>query len=121
MLPPPEANPRMTANPDPPSASRPAPPAVNFNMSRRVNRASYSGSMLEHPPKKLGSVWTRAALGGGRDNRSVSRARRARIPERSGIRSVGKYGGDLPTAQTGSTSGSADQRPSCPSPEQPRG
>src|SRR3954447_4706872 len=62
--PPPAANPRMTAIPEPLSASRPAPPALSFNMSRRVNRASHSGSMLEHPPKKLGSVWTRAALGG---------------------------------------------------------
>src|SRR3954469_19949248 len=98
MLPPPEANPRMTANPDPPSASRPAPPAVNFNMSRRVNRASYNGSMLEHPPKKLGSLWTRAALGGRtRQSECVSSPPRAH-PERSGIRSVGKYGGDLPTA-----------------------
>src|SRR3954447_17545335 len=79
MLPPPEANPRMTANPDPPSASRPAPPAVNFNMSRRVNRASYNGSMLEHPPKSLAHCGQEPRWGAGRDNRSVSRARRARI------------------------------------------
>src|SRR5919202_6646299 len=90
MARPPDPKVLVIARPEPPRASRPAPPALHFKTSRRVSRAWYSGSMSEHPPKRLRCG--RSRVGGRTRLSDCERRVWYAHPVEARKWSVGKYG-----------------------------